>query len=116
MKVIPVFDSADFVKHFAEAVEIGLWRARTLWRDEARGAHKGSGLADVRDQADVGQLGHAVHENDVRRLNVAMDESVPVNVRQSRSHAQTDIDTLSDGQAAALFDFFAQRARRVRRR
>ena len=45
-----------------------------------------------------------------------MDESVPVNVRQSRSHAQTDIDTLSDGQAAALFDFFAQRAWRVRRR
>jgi hypothetical protein len=60
---------------------------RALRRDKSFRPHETLGLTLFSHQPDVGQLGDAVHENDVRGLDVTMDQPVLVHVRQAlRQH------------------------------
>ena len=82
-KLLTVVPRSDLVKHFAETVDVGLRRAGAFGRDVAFRAHERERGFDVRDQPDVRELGDAVHENDVGRLDVAVNQPVPVQVIES---------------------------------
>ena len=75
-EILAVAAHADFVERFAEAVQIASRFAWPFRRHIARRAHERARGIDTRHQADVRQLGHAAHEDDVGRLNVAMHEAV----------------------------------------
>jgi hypothetical protein len=89
----PVLAGGDFVEHLAQAVDVRLRRARPFRRHESLGAHKGP-LAAEGHQADVGQLGLAVDENDVGRLHVAVRQAALVQVVERLGQPQADIDAL----------------------
>ena len=92
----------DFVKDFAEAVEVGLRRARAFRRHEALRAHERLRGIDARHQADVRQLGHAVHEDDVRRFDVAVDQPVACKCSSAVARARPMLQAFVDRQAAAV--------------
>ena len=54
--------------------------ARAFGRQIAFRAHERERGLGPRDQADVRELGNAVHEDDVRGLDVAVNEAVAVQV------------------------------------
>ena len=83
-KVAAVPAGADFVKDFAQTVEIRLRCARPLRWNESFRSDERPRLARVGHQADVRQLGRAVHENDVRRFDIAVNQSLRVQVYQGR--------------------------------
>ena len=69
------------VKHLAHAVNIGCGRARPFRREVSFGSDVGHALsmdADVRDQTDVGKLRNAFDEDDVRGLDITVNETVLV--------------------------------------
>src|SRR5207247_3075168 len=47
-----------------------------------------------RDQADLRQLGHPMHEDHVRRLDVTVDESMHVQMRKRAREGKADSETL----------------------
>ena len=53
-KFMAIFAEADFVKHFAQAEDVGLRRAGTFGRNVARGSHHRTRFVYVRYQTDVG--------------------------------------------------------------
>src|SRR5258706_63754 len=73
-KIISILSHAHFVKHLAQTVDIGLGNSRTFRRDEALRADKGFWISHVRHESNIRELRLAVYENDVRWLDVAMDE------------------------------------------
>ena len=93
------------MEHFAQAVEIGLRRARPFRCHEALGAHHRLRLAQFRDQPDVGQLGRAVHEDDVGRLDVAVDQAVSMQVLQRVGQRQAHAQALGVRQPVLTLDF-----------
>jgi len=99
-EILPVFAGADFVKHFAQAIEVRLGGAGAFGRNEPFRAHKGNGHVGVSDQADVGQLGDAVHEDDVGGLDVAVDQAVLVQMGQGRRQGKAEFQALSYRQPA----------------
>ena len=72
----PVATRGQFVEQLAQSVDVALRAARPFRRDESLGADKAPRVTRARDQADVRELGLSVHEDDVARFDVAMDESV----------------------------------------
>ena len=68
-------------------------------------------VVDARHQTNVRQLGRAVHENDVRRFDVAVDESLRMQVRERIGEGAADLQALGGCQAATLFEIVAKGAR-----
>ena len=89
-KVLAVFAGGRFVQHLAQTVHVGLRRAGAFRGDEPVGADKRTGFVGVGHEADVSQLGHAVHENDVRGLDIAMDQAVPVQLGDRPAQGQPE--------------------------
>ena len=81
-EIMPVLAGGDFVNHFSQAENIRRRLARPFARQIARRAHPRKRGVHARHQPDVRQLGHAVDEDDVGRLDVAMHQAVPVQMRQ----------------------------------
>ena len=85
---------AGFVKHHSQRVKVRRGRTRPFRRNIAFGPDKGSSLAIPCDQADISQFRPAVDINDVSGFNVAVDQSVPMELRQPTGNI--------DGQAQAI--------------
>ena len=90
-------------------------RTRTFGRDVAFRAHKRLSFIDRRDEADVRQLGHAVDEDDVRGLDITVDQAVPVQVLQGVRQGEAEFEALRNRQTTAGTEVGAERARRVGR-
>ena len=97
---VAILAGADFVEQFAQAVEVSLRTARAFGRNESFRAHIRTGFARLGHQPNVRQLGHATHEDDVRRLDVAMHQTVPVQVRERFREREPDADALGGWKAA----------------
>ena len=69
-----------FIKQPSQREQIGFLRARPFRRDEPLGSDKGARFLHGRHEANVRQLCLAIDEDHVRRLHVAMDESMPMHV------------------------------------
>ena len=100
---------ADFVKHLAQAVDVRRRSAGAFGRDEAGRADVGGVGADVRDQPDVGELGPAVDEDDVLRLDVAMDEFVLVEKVERAGQRDANGQTVLQGNSSVLRRLLGQR-------
>lgn len=96
-ELLAVFAGADFVKHFAQTVEIGLGFARPFRWNETFGADVRARTARVRDQTDVRQLWNSVDDENVGRFDVAVDQSMSMEVRQRRRHTQDDLNAFRQG-------------------
>ena len=81
-KLAPVLACARLIEHLAQAVNVGLRSARPVGRQITFRAYKGRGSIGRCDQADVGQFRQAIHENDVRRFYIAMDQPMFVQMVQ----------------------------------
>ena len=92
-EALTVFAGGDFVEDFAQAVEIGLGFARAFRRLEALCADHRLRYVHMGHGADVGELGHTAHEDDVGGLDVAVDKAPAVEefqrVRQCHTYSQT---------------------------
>jgi hypothetical protein len=92
-KITYLLARGHFVEDLAEAVNV---RARLAWsfgRHVAFRAHKGGGLPDVRYQTDVRQLRHSMKKDDAGRLDIAVHETVFVQMMQCGSEAKADLKT-----------------------
>ena len=69
-----------------------------LGREESFGADEGLSGVNARDQPDIGQLGHPARKDDVRGFDIAVDESMTVEVLEGGDQRQGDIQTLREGQ------------------
>src|SRR5258708_20124332 len=88
-KMEPVFSGAGLVKKFAKTVDVGLRRPRSLrWNITFRADERL--LSTHRHQPDVGELWHALGENDVRRFDVTMCKSARVQPLQRFSYLNTE--------------------------
>src|SRR5207249_4817793 len=112
-KILPVFAGRDFVQDFAQTVEVRLRGARTFRRNETFRAHVRPGFANIRYQTDVRQLRHAIDENDVRRLDVAVNQPALVQMPQRGRQRLTQLQTFFEGEAAAVNQVVAKGARAV---
>ena len=97
----------------ARTGEIRLRRAGAFGRqvtfrlyERARGVH-------TRHQTDVRQFCYAAHEDDVGGFHVAMDQPVPVQMRQRASERQGDGKALVGGQCAKPAEIVAECSRKV---
>src|SRR6266550_7382113 len=76
-KIESIFTGADLVEHLAQTENVRLWCARTFRRNVPFRADKRA-LTTRRDEPDVGQFRHTVYEDDVRRLDIAVGKTMPV--------------------------------------
>ena len=104
-----VLAGTHLVEHHAEAVDVALRAARTLRRGEALGPDERA-LAGRRDQPDVGQFRHALDEDDVGRLDVAVGQALAVQVAQRVGQHLAHRDALGHRQPAPPQHVAAQRA------
>ena len=88
-------------------------RARAFGREVAFSANDGARIAGVGHQADVRQLGPAIHEDDVRRFDVAMDEAVFMQVAECFGERQAEFEHARGGEAAVPLQIGAERAGRI---
>ena len=112
-ELLAVVPGADLVEHLSRTVEVRLHGARPFRRQVAFGANERHGLFRPGDESDVGQFRNAVHEDDVRGLDVAVDQSMPVQVLERRGQREAQSDAFVDRQPAAEQQFAAQRTRAV---
>src|SRR5437867_3681412 len=89
------------------------WRAGAFGRQIAFGAHERAAGIHVGHQSDVGQLGHAAHEDDVRGLDVAMYQTLFVQVSQRFGESEADADAFGGRERGAVFEFAFQSFRSV---
>ena len=111
--ILAVAASGHFVEHFAEAEDVGLRRARAFGRQITFRADQRERGLGPRDESDVRQLGNAVHEDDVRRFDVAVDEAVAVQVIERGSEGEADLQAFVEREAAAVEEIGAESAGRV---
>ena len=96
-EIMAILAGADLVKDFTQAIDIRLRRAGAFGWDKTFRADVGTRLADVGHQAYVRQFRDAIHQNDVGRLNVSMDQPAPMEMGQSVAEGQADLQTLLKG-------------------
>src|SRR4030095_15490820 len=96
---MPVPPGADFVNDFPEAEHVLSNRARAFRRHEALSTDERMRGVDGRNQADVGEFWHAMNEDDVGRFDVAVNESVLVQMRERPREGEADGEALAGGQA-----------------
>src|SRR5262249_12740654 len=95
----PVASGAHFVKYFAETEKIGLGRARTFRWGKAFRPDKRARRVRGGDQADVSQFRTTIDEDDIRGFDIAMDQTVRVQMRECIRQCQSDGQTFLDGKA-----------------
>ena len=110
---LAVLARADLVQHLAETEEIRARRAGTFRRDEADGPDQRMRLLRARHQPDVRQLGRAPDEDDVRGLDVAVDETVIVQVFERAGECGADFKTLHYRQTSVFPAMLSQCFRNI---
>ena len=90
-KGLTILSSGDFVKDLAQTVDVRLRRTGPFRRNEAFGPHERLGLAHVRHQPDVRQLRDAVAKNDVRRLDIAVNQTAFVQMAECRGQRESQL-------------------------
>ena len=100
-KLLPVESGGELVKHFAEGIDVSRGRARTFGRHVAFRADEGARVGGGGDESDVGELRHAVHENHVRRLDIAVHESVGVQAGQHPRQLDRESEAVAGREAPA---------------
>ena len=108
-KVFRTFAGADNVEGTPQAKNVGAGLARTFRRVIAGCVNQGDLIADFGHQPDVGQFRSASGKNDVGRLDVAMDEAIPMQMFQRVRQGETQPDAFIEGKPAAPGNFAAQR-------
>lgn len=107
---------AGFAQDFAEAVDIRPRSAGAFGRSESFGSELlgiAPSLGDVSDEPDVRQLGDAVYIDDVRGLDVAMDELLRVEVTKRFAEFHAEVQTFLGWKATASVEFVRQCSRGV---
>ena len=104
---------AGLVEHDAERVNVRRRRARTFGRDVAFRADERPAFAIRGYQSNVSEFGPAMHEDDVARLDIAVDEMLPVEQSESTNHVERETEAVGRGQAAQTFEVGAERARNI---
>ena len=99
---IPVSATREcFVQHHPQRKNIRARRAGAFRRNVPLRAHARHGLVRVRHQPQIGQFRTPLHENDVRRLDVPMDQPVFVQIFQGHGQRQADFTAFAGGNAPA---------------
>ena len=99
-----VLAGADFVKDLAQAVNVRLGAAGSFRRNKSFCADIRPGFVDIGDQSNVGKLGHAVNKNNVRGLDVAVNQPVFMERIQSGAQRQTELHAFAQRQSSARRD------------
>jgi len=115
-EVHPVLPGADLVKHFAEAEDVCLGGARTFRREKTFRAHKRDACVQPGHETDVGQLWHASHEDDIRWLDIAMNQTVLVEMIQGGRQGNPDLDAFAEWKTPPPGGFIFQRLGLIRGR
>src|SRR5687767_376764 len=68
---------------------------------------------NIGDEPDIRQLGLAANEYDVGWFDIAMDQSMPVQISERIGQNGDQIDALDDGQTSTRFDFTGEGFRLV---
>lgn len=97
-----------FVHQLAQAIEIGGGGTGAFGGNVAMGAHRSEGGVGSGHQADVGQFGHALDENDVGRFDIAMDEAFVVEDGEGAGEVEGDLDTIGGGESASTVEQFLE--------
>ena len=103
----------DLIQDHSQAVEISRWESGPLRCDVPGGAHAAGSLARLAHQPHIGQTGPAVKVDDVRGLNIPMNQTCCVEHLHSIGHSQSHFDTLSNLQAAPGDEVDTQRSRLI---
>ena len=98
----PVPPRGHFIQNLAQRIDIGLRRARSLWRNEPLGPHETPGVIQPGHEPDVRQLGHATDENDVAGFDVAMDQARAMQGRQAAAEGQEVAEAVHHRQPAVF--------------
>ena len=86
------------VEEPSESEDVGLRRAGPFRRNEAFRSDERLRLVGSGDQSDVGELGLSVDEDHVRRLDVAMHETMAMDVAQSVGELDAEREHLDQRQ------------------
>ena len=90
----------DLEQDLAQPVNVGRRLARTFRRHVTLASHERGRFANLRHQPNVSELGRAADEDDIRRLDVPMHQSVRMQRGQAARQLDTDAYCLRGGQAA----------------
>ncbi len=88
--------------------DIGGRRTGTLRRHVSRGADFSPGILNGGDEADVGELGGATDQDDIGRLDVAMDQPATVQFVQGLRDFDPKTDDVAGRKASAPFAHLSQ--------
>src|ERR1051326_1022371 len=80
---MPVLARADFVENFAQRINVRLNGPWSFGWNESFRPHVPFRFRHFSDQTNIGQLRNSIHEDNVRRLNVPMDQSAKMQKRES---------------------------------
>src|SRR5262245_23827254 len=100
-----VFAGRNFVKHFAQRIDVRLRGAWPFRRDKTFRPDERLRFALLGYQPDVRQLGLAIYEDNVRGLDVAVNQTVLVQLPQSLRKRETEFDALLERQGLLAFHF-----------
>ena len=103
----------DLIQDHSQAVEIGRWESGPLRCDVTGGAHAAGSLSRLAHQPHIGQTGPATQVDDVRGLDIPMNQTCGVEHLQSIGHSQAHFDTLSNWKAAPGDEVDTQRSRLI---
>src|SRR5687767_6796161 len=71
------------------------------------------GVVALSDETDVRELRDAVHEDDVRRLDVAVNQTVSMQMFESLAKSEAHLDALLNGKTLYARKGFSERARNI---
>jgi len=112
-EVTAILARRRLVEEPPEPEDVGLSRSGTFRRDEAFGPDEGLGLVGSRDEPDVGELRLTVDEDHVRRLDVAMHETMAMDVAQGTRELDAEREHFDQREAPPGFQLRGERARLV---
>src|ERR1039458_551760 len=93
-KIVPILAGADFVERLAQTVNIGLSTAWPFRRNEAFRADIRTRLIDICNQANVGKFRNSVYKNNVRRLDITVDQPVFMKFAQCQAQGESELNAL----------------------
>src|SRR5438477_3485452 len=114
-EVPPIPAGANFVKHFAQTVEVGLGHTWPFRREIAFGAYERAGSVHGRYQADICQLWQPIHENNIREFYVPVNQAALVQMSQRGCQGKGDLQTVFRSKASSGFEYAFQGFRFVAR-
>jgi hypothetical protein len=115
-KFLPVVPGGELVEHLAQREHIRARRAGAFGRDVAFGADKRVGVGRGRDEADVGELGHARDKDHVGGFDVPVHETAPMEARQHAREFDADAGAFAGGNPPAARAQLGERERHVAER